>query len=250
MSRQTILIIDDDPDTQKIMRRALEADGFDVIIAADGEAGLALARERKPAAITLDILMPGLDGWDVLKKLKDDPELSEIPVVLLTMVDEAQTGYALGAAEYIVKPFEHERLATLLRKIGQPASWKTVLVLEDDIDMRKLVTGTLTREGWTVHEAAHGGEAVDLLLAGLKPELILCDLMMPEMDGFEFLEMLRGNPAWHKIPVVVVTSKELTASDMERLNGAATEIVQKNNYDIGDLVDKVRSQISAVAELR
>ena len=175
--------------------------------AASGVVGLARARAFHPAAITLDVMMPELDGWTVLAVLKGDPSLADIPVILVTIVDERQRGYALGAVEYMVKPIDRERLTGLL--LGLCGETGHVLLIEDDQVTRELMRQALTAEGWKVDEAVHGRAALAWLAQGL-PNAIVLDLMMPEMDGFEFLAELRRQPQWRGIPVVVVTAMDLS----------------------------------------
>jgi len=219
-----VLVIDDDPTVRDLMRRILGREGLEVLTARDGEEGLRLAREARPAAITLDVMMPGLDGWAVLAALKADPELAEIPVVLLTVVDDQARGYALGASDYVSKPVDRERLLAVLRR--HAASPGSALVVDDDGDARELMRRLLERDGWEVVEAENGRAAL-ARLGERRPELILLDLMMPEMDGFELLGALRAREAWRTIPVVVVTAKELTEEDRGRLRGVVEGLVEK-----------------------
>jgi|GEM_PF-303391 len=238
----TILVVDDDPAVHDLMRRFLSKEGFWVETASSGEAGLALARRLKPAAITLDVMMPGMDGWAVLTTLKADPELAHIPVIMLTMVDDKNFGYALGAAEYLTKPIDRGRLSALLSKYRCEAPRCSVLLVEDDVTTREMMRRMLEKEGWTVAEAENGREGL-ARMAESRPELILLDLMMPEMDGFEFLTELRQNTAWRTIPVVVVTAMDLTPEDRQRLNGSVTQILQKGAYSRDELLEEVRQLV-------
>ncbi|NJN96646.1 MAG: response regulator, partial [Anaerolineales bacterium] len=238
----TILVIDDDPAVHDLMRRFLSKEGFWVETASSGEAGLALARRFKPAAITLDVMMPGMDGWAVLTALKADPELAAIPVVMLTMVDDKNFGYALGAAEYLTKPIDRGRLSAILGKYRCEAPHCSVLVIEDDLTTREMMRRMLEKEGWTVAEAENGRVGLAQVAAS-QPELILLDLMMPDMDGFEFLTELRQNAAWRTIPVVVITAMDLTPEERQRLNGSVTQILQKGAYSRDDLLEEVRQLV-------
>jgi PAS domain S-box-containing protein len=240
----TVLVIDDDPIARDIVQRHLQGEGFQIITAASGEEGLQLARAAHPAAITLDVLMPGMDGWAVLAALKADPALADIPTIMLTMLDDNSLGYALGASEFITKPVERDRLLTVLAKhLGAPGS-APVLVVEDNGPTREALRRTLEREGWAVDDAANGRVALERV-AARRPALILLDLEMPEMDGFEFLAALRQEPAYHDIPVVVVTAMDLTAEDRARLNGHVEKIVQKGAYERDQLLAEVRALIAA-----
>jgi signal transduction histidine kinase/DNA-binding response OmpR family regulator len=236
----TVLVIDDDDSAREILVRGLAKEGFRVLRASSGEDGVRLAREQRPDVITLDILMPGMDGWSVLRMLKSDPTVAEIPVVLITMVDGRDMGKALGAADYLPKPIDRERLAAVLRKYKCSNPPCPVLVVEDDAPTRELMKRTLTSAGWNVCEAANGRDALSLVRKS-RPDLILLDLMMPEMDGFQFVEQLRENPGWRDIPVVVVTAKELTVADRDRLSGHVRTILQKGALSHEELAREIRS---------
>jgi PAS domain S-box-containing protein len=240
----TILVIDDDPEAREIIERFLIKDGFTVITAASGEQGLHLAHEYQPAAITLDVMMPGMDGWSFLRVLKADPELRKIPVIMLTMIDDRTRGYSLGAVDYLTKPVDHEQLHKALSRYHCADEICPVLLVEDDIDTRELIAGTLKKAGWTVSEAGNGKEALDIM-PSIQPRLILLDLMMPVMDGFEFLAAMRTNPEWQDIPVIVITAKDLTAEDREQLSGLVEDVFEKNAYTREQLLEQVRSSVAA-----
>ena len=224
-----ILIVDDDVTVREVVGRYLERAGFSVATADGGQEGLRLARELHPAAITLDIMMPGIDGWTVLAAIKGDPELQDIPVILLTIVDEKNRGFSIGASEYLVKPVDRDKLTGVLRTIVGPLDRRMLLVDDDDIG-RKAVRLALQQEGWEVTEAENGRLALAQLVEA-RPNVVILDLMMPEMDGFEFLEEIRRKPEWHDIPVVVVTAKDLTVEDRGRLNGGVERIIEKTGRD-------------------
>ncbi len=238
----TVLVIDDDPNTRDLMQRFLSKDGFRVETASEGEEGLQRARELCPDAITLDVLMPKMDGWTVLTALKADPELADIPVIMLTIVDDKNMGYTLGAADYMSKPFDRKHLVALLQKYRTTPSGASVLVVEDDSDARKILRRMLEKEGWAVIEAENGRAALERV-ADFPPELILLDLMMPEMDGFQFVAELRRHEAWRSIPIVVVTAKDLTAEDRLKLNGYVEKILQKGSYSREVLLAEVRDLV-------
>jgi signal transduction histidine kinase/DNA-binding response OmpR family regulator len=238
----SVLVIDDDPVIQDLMRTFLTKDGYRVTIASGGEEGLNSAREQRPDVITLDIAMPHMDGWSVLSTLKADPALADIPVILLTMVDNKSMGYALGAAEYMTKPINRERLLDILHRYSPTRDGRPVLVVEDDDATRELVKAALERESWPVRTAANGRLALDSV-AEQMPGVILLDLMMPEMDGFTFLEELRAMPDARAIPVIVMTAKDLTADDRMRLNGSVERILQKGS-NAESLMAEVRSLVA------
>ena len=222
----TILVIDDDTEACDIIRRILEKDGFSVVTAPGGEEGLRLAHKLKPAAITLDVMMPDMDGWSVLRALKADPVLQDIPVLMLTMADDKSKGYSLGATDYLSKPVDREQLHNALSRYYTPGESCSVLLVEDDKPTREVMTRTLEKSDWIVAEAGNGREALDRL-SQQKPRLILLDLMMPVMDGFDFLLEVRTKAEWQDIPVIVLTAKDLTDEDRRVLSGRVEQIVEK-----------------------
>lgn len=240
----TVLVIDDDPNVSDMMRRFLSKEGFRVETALGGEEGLRLARELRPDAITLDVIMPNMDGWSVLTALKANPDLSSIPVIMLTIVDDESKGYALGASDYMIKPIDRERLVSMLQKYQDTSLPFSVLVVEDDIATRDMMRQVLEKEGWTVSEAKDGREAL-MRVAENPPSLILLDLMMPEMNGFQFAEELCKHKDWRSIPIVVVTAKDLTTEDRLRLSGCVERILEKGAYDRKELLAEVRDLMAA-----
>ena len=183
--------------------------------------------------------MPGMDGWAVLTALKADPATADIPVIMLTIVDEKQIGFALGAADYFTKPIDWSRMTASLQKYRTPANHQTVLIVEDDAPTREMLRRTLIKERWEVLEAENGRVGLEKL-NGVVPALILLDLMMPEMDGFEFMEELRKRPECRQVPVVVITAKDITEQDRQRLNGQVARVMQKGTFQMEDLVREVR----------
>ena len=242
----TVLVIDDEPTVRDLMQRFLIKEGFRVVLAAGGEDGLRLARELRPDAITLDVMMPGMDGWAVLSALKADPDLAEIPVIMLTIVDDKNLGYSLGASDYLTKPLDRERLLSVLNKYRRDAP---VLVVDDDATLRELLRRILEGAGYTVVEAENGRVALERLRT-MVPGVILLDLMMPEMDGFEVVAELRRHEAWRAIPIVVVTAKELTDEDRQRLNGYVERILEKGAYSRDTLLGEVRDLVAACVARR
>jgi CheY-like chemotaxis protein/anti-sigma regulatory factor (Ser/Thr protein kinase) len=239
-SRGTVLVIDDDPNACDLMMRSLAKEGFRVLVAGNGQDGLKMARENRPNVITLDVLMPGMDGWAVIRALKADPELSSIPVIMITMADDRSLGYALGASDYITKPIDRDRLASSVARFRLGGKAGAVLVVEDDPSTREIMVRTLTGDGWKVAEAENGKVALERLKAGV-PDLILLDLMMPEMDGFEFVSRIRDDEKWRAIPVVVVTAKDITPQDQMRLEGNVRKIFHKATFTREELVGEIRS---------
>jgi PAS domain S-box-containing protein len=235
----TILVIDDEPAVRDLMKRFLGKEGFRVETASGGKDGLRLARELRPHAITLDVMMPKMDGWSVLSALKADSELSEIPVIMFTVVDDKNRGYSLGASDYLTKPIDRDRLVRVLNQYTKAPANCQVLVVEDDANARDLLRRMLEKEGLSVVEAENGREALECI-AEQEPALILLDLMMPEMDGFELVAELRRHEAWRSIPIAVLTAKNITSEDRLRLDGEVKKILQKESHTWEELLDDVR----------
>jgi PAS domain S-box-containing protein len=233
-----ILVVDDDANQRELITRFLERKGFAVRTAIDGKSGLELARELRPRAILLDVLMPQMDGWSVLAHLKADPELAPIPVVLVTFVDEPALGESLGAAELIPKPVDWNRLNEVMERFQGEGG---VLVVDDDPDTRTRLRAVLERNGWTVTEAGNGQEALEQVQAA-PPQLIVLDLTMPVVDGFAFLQALRSDTLHRDIPVVVLTARDLSPSDRQRLEGA-DRVLTKGEQSLR----KVAGEVLAIA---
>ena len=236
----TVLVIDDEPAVRDLMQRFLGKEGFRVVTAHGGEDGLRQARELRPDAITLDVMMPGMDGWAVLSALKADPDVADIPVVMLTIVDDKNLGYALGASDYLTKPIDRERLVTVLKQYRHD---RPVLVVDDDPSVRHLFRRLLEPEGYVVTEAENGRAALERL-RDVSPSVILLDLMMPEMDGFDFAAELRRHDVWREIPIIVITARDLSREDHERLNGYVQKILQKGAHGRDQLLAEVRELVA------
>jgi signal transduction histidine kinase/DNA-binding response OmpR family regulator/HAMP domain-containing protein len=233
----TILVVDDDPSVLQLTERFLTREGFSVVTAKGGHEGLRLARELHPAAITLDVMMPDLDGWTVLAAIKGDPELADIPVILMTILDEKTRGYSLGATDYMVKPVNRERLSGALRNICGAVGRHALLVDDDDMTRRGMRLA-LEKDSWEVVEAENGRVAL-ARLAETRPDIIMLDLMMPEMNGFEFLVEMRKRAEWRDIPVLVVTAKDLSAEERSRLNGDVAHVLQKGSSELDELLQEI-----------
>jgi signal transduction histidine kinase/CheY-like chemotaxis protein len=240
----TVLVVDDDPAARDLLKRFLNKEGFHVECAASGQEALASVKRIRPAVITLDVMMPGMDGWAVLSRLKEDRALADIPVIMLTIVDDKNFGYALGATEYMTKPVDRERLATVVRRLRQPSAPGHVLVVDDDPDAREMLVRTLEREGWSISTAEDGQDALDKVVAK-KPDLILLDLMMPRMDGFEFIAESRKHQDWRAIPIIVITAKTLTNEDRMALQGHVQKVIQKSHFSREELLAELREMVKA-----
>ncbi|MEM7333025.1 MAG: response regulator [Chloroflexota bacterium] len=239
----TVLVIDDDAIARDLIKRHLMREGFRVHTAVNGQEGLRMAAEIKPDAITLDVLLPSMDGWTVLSRLKEDPELANIPVIIVTMVEHKQMGYALGAADYLMKPIDKQTLVQVLERYRISAAPRFVgdhhvLIVEDDEPTRELMERTLEKVGWRVTAVENGLVALRALENAI-PDLILLDLMMPEMDGFQFISNLRNNPEWNHIPTIVITAKELSVTEQMALNGNVQDVLQKGTFNRNKLLDQV-----------
>lgn len=237
-----ILVVDDDPVQRDLMSRTLVKEGYRVALAEDGDQGLELARRLHPDAITLDVLMPKVDGWTVLSNLKADDALEKIPVLMLTHGDEKNLAYSLGAADFLTKPITRERLVRALDRVRCHEPICQVLLVEDDPDARMITRGSLEKERWNVVEAQDGQEGLKRL-AETKPDIVLLDLNMPKMDGFEFAEAMRSDPRWSEIPIVVLTARSLTAEDRQRLNGNVQRVLSKGGLDRGGLLKEIRRAV-------
>jgi adenylate cyclase len=239
-----VLVVDDDATARELIADRLKAEGFSVVTAAGGLEGLKLAKELRPIAITLDVMMPDLDGWSVLAALRQDGELAEIPVVMVTILDEQRRAASLGAVGYLAKPIDRERLHRLIGRFRAPARPTRILLVEDDADQRERVRAWLQDQEWIVQEAADGREALALLKDG-KPDVILLDLMMPEMDGFAVVAALQKETRWRDIPVIVITAHDLDPKDRERLNSGVQSVLVKETFRPADLVERIRRLVDS-----
>jgi CheY-like chemotaxis protein len=245
LGRRPVLVIDDDPASRELVAWLLAKEGHATAVAENGPVGLRLARELRPGAIILDVLMPGMDGWAVLRALKADPDLATIPVVMSSVLESQAVGFSLGASEFLTKPVDRDRLVAVLGKYRCERSSCSILVVEDEVHLRTNVRRTLERDGWTVAEAANGREALSSIGVRL-PDLVVLDLAMPEMDGFEFLVEFRKNPAWRGIPVIVATARDLTMEDRVRLHGHVSRILEKGGFEVPGLVSEVGRLVPTV----
>ncbi len=234
--RDVILVVDDDQAQLDLTSRFLAREGFAPRTAIDGPTGLTLARALQPRAILLDVTMPGMDGWSVLSALKADPDLALIPVVMVTFVAERALASSLGAADYVLKPVDWNRLRHVMERFRDADG--DVLVVDDEADTRYRTRQALEKNGWTVMEASNGRDALARVEAAI-PRVILLDLNMPVMDGFEFLNRLRARPEWSDVPVVVLTAMDLNADDRRRLRGA-NQVLNKGDTSLRELAERLR----------
>jgi CheY-like chemotaxis protein len=225
---------------RELLFRHLSAAGLRTVEADSGAAGIELAESLQPDAITLDVIMPQTDGWTTLADLKSNKSTSKIPVVMVTIIDNQRLGFSLGASDYLTKPVDRRKLVSKVRDLVGANTDGCILVVEDDTDTRALLNRTLSDKGFSVTEAENGQVALDRLQS-LTPALILLDLMMPEVDGFEFAERFRQNPAWADIPILVLTAKSLTEDDRARLEGWVEGLYAKDEDAIDRIVAEIRN---------
>jgi PAS domain S-box-containing protein len=237
----TILVIDDDRNARDLIKRSLESEGHNVTVAEGGDEGIALAHSIKPSLITLDIMMPGRDGWSVLQELKGDPDLCNIPVIMVSMIDDKKIGRALGAVDHLSKPVDRNKLKALVKRYSKKGR---ALVVEDDAAAREVVTRALASIGWTSVEAKNGAVGIEKF-SDNSYDLIILDIMMPVMDGFGFIHELRKTEKGRSVPVVVLTAKDLTKEERKELNGNVEEIFLKEETDVDDLVKEIGDQLAS-----
>ena len=249
----TILVTDDEPTSRRIIGSHLAREGYRVIYASSGPEALEMARRDLPDAITLDIMMPQVDGWSVLQTLKADPELAHIPVVLVSLTADRGLGFALGAAAVLNKPVDRAELAAALRAQNlRPESLPgdgRVLIVEDDPAIRQLTERSVERLGLRSALAINGQEALDWLDANPAPGLILLDLLMPVMDGFEFLRCLRARAEWRDIPVLVLTAKTLTEAERQELASMTQRVIAKGQSGHLGLTQVLREAMAPAEKL-
>ena len=238
-SRPLVIVIDDDQVVLDLMERFLTREGYAVRTARNGRDGLELVKALHPLAVTVDVIMPGMDGFSLLSALKEDPRTAEIPIVLISSTENRELGMSLGAVEFLSKPIDRPRLSSVLQRLQLEAQGQ-ILVVEDDPATRSLVSRMLRDDGWQVTEAENGRVALETLPA-CRPAVILLDLMMPEMDGFQFLAALRRLPAFSTIPVVVLTAMDLTEEDRRLLRRDVVLVCQKGSFRKDELLGELRS---------
>jgi CheY-like chemotaxis protein/anti-sigma regulatory factor (Ser/Thr protein kinase) len=251
-NRPLILVVEDNPEATEILSRHLDAGGFRVTIARTGSEALKMARELKPAAITLDILLPEIDGWEVLTRLKGDEQTRNIPVVVVSVVDNPALGRALGALDYFVKPVDGKALLSRLAQYTFTTKVHDapihVLVVDDEPANLDLIQGLLEPAGFSVLRASGGKEGIEIAKFEL-PDLILLDLMMPEVTGFDVVESLRADGATRQIPIMVLTAKVLSPEDKRVLNGQVAAIFQRSSVAGTELIDWLHGLATNKAEL-
>jgi signal transduction histidine kinase/DNA-binding response OmpR family regulator len=242
-----VLVVEDDAAAAELLRLYLAGAGYRVEVARDGEEGFAKAWQLQPNLITLDLQLPKVDGWDVLIRLKGEPATRDIPVVIVSIVEEHGKGFALGAADYLVKPVSREEMLQALQRLGltRPRLRErlTILTIDDDPLAVELVETILTAEGFHVLKAYGGVEGLAVARQEL-PALLILDLLMPDLDGFAVLEQLRADPATAAIPIIILTSQNLTLHEKERLQGAMAYLAHKGEFSRLAFVELVQGFLS------
>jgi CheY-like chemotaxis protein len=242
-----VMVVDDDPNARDLLAAAVRREGYRVIEATDGETALALAREWRPDAVTLDVLMPRMDGWAVLTALKSDVELAEIPVIIVTVLADRGIAVSLGAADFLTKPVDRARLAATLRQYVYGSG--VVLVVDDESESRDLARRHLERLGWDAAEAGDGAGALSWLSQNPRPAMILLDLAMPGMNGFAFLEEIAKHPQWREIPIVILTAMPLGVTERELLAGRTREVIAKGADDLGQVLRRILARLPKAVEV-
>ena len=242
-----VMVVDDDPNARDLLASTVRREGYRVIKATDGEAALALAREWHPDVITLDVLMPRMDGWAVLTAIKSDPELAEIPVVIVTVLADRGIAVSLGAAEFLTKPVDRARLAATIRQNVHGTG--VVLVVDDEPESRRIARRHLEKLGWEVDEAEEGTDALHWLSQNPRPAMILLDLLMPGMNGFAFLEEIAKHAEWRLIPVVILTAMPLGAAERELLAGRTREVIAKGADDLAAVLRRILVRLPKASEV-
>jgi CheY-like chemotaxis protein len=231
----TVLVVDDDPAVHDVLSATLSRQGYRLMHAKNGAEALELMRAQRPDIVTLDVMMPKIDGWSVLGIMKSDADLEHIPVIMLTIVDDRRLGFSLGASEYLAKPIDRGRLLALLRKFAPGRKDSLVLIVDDSDDVRSLIRATVEDAGMRAAEAADGQAALAWLTANGRPALVLLDLMMPTMNGFEFLQHVRNIPDFADLPIAVLTAKDLTEEERCFLAENTLLVLSKSAQPIGTL---------------
>jgi signal transduction histidine kinase/DNA-binding response OmpR family regulator len=242
-----VMIVDDDPNARDLLATTVRREGYRVIEATDGASALALAREWHPDVVTLDVLMPRLDGWAVLTAIKSDPELAETPVIIVTVLADRGIAVSLGAAEFLTKPVDRARLAATIRQHVYGSG--VVLVVDDEAESRRITRRHLDRLGWEAAEAADGAAALSWLAQNPRPAMILLDLLMPGMNGFAFLEEIAAHAEWRDIPVVILTAMPLGAAERELLAGRTREVIAKGADDLVQMLRRVLVRLPTATEV-
>jgi CheY-like chemotaxis protein len=236
--KPTLLVIDDDASIHGLVRRLFQKHPIQVAVARNGEEGIRLARELGPSVITLDVIMEGADGWEVLRRLKSDPGLAPIPVILLSILDVRGDPRGFLASEVFTKPVDIDRLSGAILRLAAAGRAHSALIVDDNPASRDLLRRSIEKLGWSIHEASDGAEALSRF-DEVQPGVVLLDLMMPRVDGFEFLSRLRASEHGRDTPVLVVTAMDLDSGQRERLKQQAAAVLSKSSLRGNELISHV-----------
>ena len=245
-NKPLVLVIDDQPDMFHILQQNLGEAGYQVMGALNGREGIAKARAFRPYAITLDIMMPHMDGWQVLHELKNDPQTKDIPVIILTIVDNKAMGFRMGASDYLVKPLSEKSVLDALERLAKSNGGvhpKRLLVVDDDPKAIDLVIQMLEGKDLVIERAKDGAEALDQIERS-QPDVILLDLIMPGLDGFRFIHEVEKDPKHANIPIIVLTAKSLTNEEMSQLQKSVRKIVKKDGLGSKELIEEIQKVIA------
>ncbi|MBW1862994.1 MAG: response regulator, partial [Deltaproteobacteria bacterium] len=243
-AQKTVLVVDDEPDVLTMISEYLSLEGYNILTATSGEKALRLAREHRPFAITLDVIMPEMDGWEVLQELKKQPETANIPVIIVSVSDDKETGFALGAVGYVTKPVNRDLLIGEINRIDGPTP-HTIMVVDDNEIERKEMASIIEEEGMKALVAEDGKRCMDMIQESL-PDVLVLDLIMPDVDGFEVLDRVRSDPETKNLPVIVVTAKDLTTEDRERLSGNVSSVLAKGDTTSKTLLEELKKLLSDI----
>ena len=240
-SEKVVVLIDDDVPMHDLIRRTLSKIGLRLVGATDSEKGMQIVREMKPKLLLLDVLMPGRDGWSILKECKSDPELADMPVVMVSQLSQDVLAESLGADDYLTKPIDRGLfLETVTRLMGESSDQQTVLVIDDDADVRDLLSRMLIDAGWKAETAKDGKDGLEKVK--VRPSLIVLDIEMPRMDGFEFLEVyMKDYTAEERAPILVYSGKDLTDIQRDLLNKNVAGMVRKEDVSMDELSTIVKN---------
>lgn len=247
-AEQTILVIDDDPSTTAIVSRYLSKEGYRVVSCSNGAEAVGLAEKLQPSLITLDILMPGMDGWEVLRQIRSNPALDGVQIIIITMLEDRAMAKSLGATDFVNKPVSREALLSVVNKyVGGNISHHLIVVVGDENYSRELVERTFQKNSLNLIYIHSGKEALEYVQKN-RPAMILLDLMMPNMEGFQFLSGLRAAPHCREIPVLATTRRELEEQEHQRLKGNIIRVLHKSTLTtqrlLTEVVDAARLSIS------
>lgn len=239
----TILVIEDDEKIRDLLTRILKSDGYEVLTAEDGNVGVTMARNHQPDAITLDVVMPGgRDGWQVLRELKDSPETQSIPIIMVSVMAGQENGLALEVEDFLAKPVDVERLRRVISRVTRQSPQRNLLLVDDDTASLESMSRILDTAGWQ-STLAHDGEEALAVLEKTRPAAIILDLIMPGMDGFEFLQEVQQHNHLRSIPIIVMSGREPSDEEKEFLRDRVTTVLKKGQNSARDLLDSINSRL-------